>query len=154
MRIIRFQSKDAEGTAHLFLDTVKYINSRDYSPDQIAAWISDDIDIELWGLRLQKGLTYIAESEEGELLGFISIDHDGHIDLLYCHAERQRQGIGSKLLRYVEEQIKASGIRCFFTEASITARPFFEKHGFKVIKEQKIQRKGSILINYLMEKHC
>lgn len=154
MRIRRFQSKDAEVTAHLFLETVKRINSRDYSPDQIEAWVSNYMDIELWRSRLQKGLTYIAESEKGELLGFISMDHDGHIDLLYCHADYQRQGIGSQLFSYVERQVNTSVIPSLSTEASITARPFFEKHGFKVIKEQKVQKNGIILINYLMEKHC
>ncbi|MEN6621929.1 MAG: GNAT family N-acetyltransferase [Smithella sp.] len=154
MRIRQFQSKDAEGTANLYLDTVKRINSRDYSTEQIRAWISNDMDIDLWRFRLQKGLTYIADSEEGELLGFISIDHDGHIDLIYCHADHQGQGIGSKLLKYVERQLKASGITCFFTEASITARPFFEKQGFKVIKEQRVQKNDVSLINYIMEKRC
>ncbi len=152
MRIRLFQHEDAENTASLFRNTVKRINSPDYSPEQIKAWVPDDLDIEIWRSRLQKGLTYIAESEEGELIGFISIDHDGHLDLLYSHADHQRQGIGSYLLNYVENQFKSSGISYFSTDASITARPFFEKHGFKVIKEQKVKKHGISFVNYLMTK--
>ena len=38
------------------------------------------------------------------------------------------------------------------TYASITAKSFFEKRGYKVIKEQHVERKGVLLTNYLMEK--
>ena len=36
--------------------------------------------------------------------------------------------------------------------ASITARPFFEKRGYKTIKPQEVERQGIILRNYLMAK--
>ena len=35
---------------------------------------------------------------------------------------------------------------------SKTALPFFERQGFKVVKENKNQREGVVLINYLMER--
>ena len=38
------------------------------------------------------------------------------------------------------------------THASITAKPFFEKRGYKVVKEQKIERQGIFLTNFLMKK--
>lgn len=38
------------------------------------------------------------------------------------------------------------------THASITARPFFEKRGYRVVKEQQVNRQGILLINYVMEK--
>lgn len=38
------------------------------------------------------------------------------------------------------------------THASITARPFFEKRGYKVIKKQSVERSGVLLQNYVMEK--
>ena len=39
-----------------------------------------------------------------------------------------------------------------YTHASLTARPFFLKKGYKVIKEQRVLRKGVYLTNFLMEK--
>ena len=38
------------------------------------------------------------------------------------------------------------------THSSITAKHFFEKRGYKVIKEQQVERKGLLLTNYIMEK--
>ena len=38
------------------------------------------------------------------------------------------------------------------TDASITAKPFFEKHGFKTVQQQTVKIKDVELINYKMEK--
>lgn len=36
------------------------------------------------------------------------------------------------------------------THASITARPFFEKRGYRVVKEQQVERQGVFLTNFEM----
>lgn len=38
------------------------------------------------------------------------------------------------------------------TEASITAKPFFERQGYQLIMEQSVERKGVWLVNYRMSK--
>ena len=38
------------------------------------------------------------------------------------------------------------------THASITARPFFEKRGYRVVKEQQVERNGVFLTNFVMVK--
>ncbi|MGF2941837.1 hypothetical protein [Enterococcus xiangfangensis] len=38
------------------------------------------------------------------------------------------------------------------THASITAKTFFEKRGYMVIKEQIVDRQGITLINYVIER--
>jgi hypothetical protein len=43
-------------------------------------------------------------------------------------------------------------IKKITTESSITAKPFFEKMGYQLIKEQNKKCAGVILKNYLMEK--
>lgn len=40
----------------------------------------------------------------------------------------------------------------FTTHASITAKGFFEKRGYKIVKEQQVMRNGVLLTNFLMEK--
>ena len=39
-----------------------------------------------------------------------------------------------------------------FTEASVTARPFFERRGFRVVSERRVWRQGVELTNFAMEK--
>ena len=47
---------------------------------------------------------------------------------------------------------KKNNIKRIFVDVSITAKPFFEKMGFSVLREQIIIRKGVELKNYPMEK--
>jgi putative acetyltransferase len=44
------------------------------------------------------------------------------------------------------------GLNRLYTEASITARPVFERHGFHVIAAQEVPARGALLRNYRMEK--
>lgn len=50
---------------------------------------------------------------------------------------------------YLERNVQGT----ITTYASITARPFFEKRDYQVIKENQVLRDGIILINYKMEKN-
>ena len=44
------------------------------------------------------------------------------------------------------------GLARLFTEASITARPFFEAHGFTVLAAQVVTCRGVEFVNYRMER--
>lgn len=152
MKIRKFKSKDSAATAELFRDTVRRVNSKDYSPEQINVWAPEDLENDAWLSRLEKAHIFVMESAIGAVLGFITIELDGYIDLLYVHADHQRRGVGSRLLAHAEKQAQICGIKRFHTEASITALPFFESHGFLVSKEQKARKQGVHFINYRMEK--
>ena len=66
----------------------------------------------------------------------------------FVHADYQRKGIATAICNQLEQIVKAD----ITTHASITAKPFFEKRGYKVIKEQQVERQGIFLINYVMVK--
>ena len=96
---------------------------------------------ETWLEKLQTKLTYIVE-ENGQIVRFGQLESDGHIDCFCCHNKHQRKGIGSMLLNHIEKTAKALGIKRLFTEASITAKPFFQILAFSVIREQQVERRG------------
>ncbi len=50
---------------------------------------------------------------------------------------------------YTKEQFKGD----ITTHASITAKPFFEKRGYKIVREQQVERQGIFLTNFCMEKN-
>lgn len=77
------------------------------------------------------------------------MDAAGYLDRLYVHKDYQKKGIASALCDRLEEKCAAA---YFTTHASITARPFFEKRGYRVMKEQQVVRKGVKLTNYVMKK--
>jgi putative acetyltransferase len=134
----------------LFRDTIRRVNSRDYSPTQIAAWASDDIDTVRWFGRFTGRFVPVAK-EAGRPVGFAELEQDGHIDRVYVSADHQRRGIGRQLLAAVVAEARRVGLARLFTEASITARPFFESQGFVVLAPQVVTCRGVEFVNYRME---
>ncbi|MBW4606753.1 MAG: GNAT family N-acetyltransferase [Hassallia sp. WJT32-NPBG1] len=152
MIIIEYRLSDTQAIMKLFFDTVHEINIQDYSQEQVNAWAPENMDYEVWHKRLQTKLSYIAE-DNGEIVGFGELEPDGHIDCFYCHSKYQKMGIGSKLLIHIENSANLQGIKRLYTEASITAKPFFQSKGFSIVKEQQVERRGVTFKNYVMEKY-
>jgi putative acetyltransferase len=141
-----FRPDDAPPLLALFRDTVRRVNSRDYSPEQIVAWASDEIDADKWLAQFTGRFVVIAE-EGDRPVGFAELEPDGHIDRLYVSADHQGCGIGRELLAAVLAEARRAGITRLFTEASITARPFFESHGFVTLAPQVVTCRGAEFIN-------
>ena len=146
-----YRRDDAPALLALFRDTIRRVNSRDYSPAQIAAWASDDIDTVSWFGRFTGRCVPVAE-EAGHPVGFAELEPDGHIDRVYISADHQRRGIGRQLLAAVMVEARRVGLVRLFTEASITARPFFESQGFVVLNPQVVTCRGVEFVNYRMER--
>jgi putative acetyltransferase len=52
----------------------------------------------------------------------------------------------------VEAAARNQELPRIFTEASLTARPFFERRGFVVVAAQQVEKRGQTLANFRMEK--
>ena len=151
MFIREFNISDTEEIMQLFYNTVHKINIRDYSSEQVDAWAPKNMDYAQWSERLQAKMTYVAQLDE-KVIGFAELEETGHIGCFYCHADYQSMGVGTKLINQIQLTAHNLGIQKLFTEASITARPFFEHMGFRVVTPQKVERRGMKFINYVMEK--
>lgn len=152
MLVRGYRLSDTKAIMKLFYDTIHEINICDYTQEQVNTWAPENMDYEVWHKRLQAKLPYIADNN-GEIVGFAELEPDGHIDCFYCHSKYQRKGIGSKLLIHIEDTAKLEGIKRLYTEASITAKPFFENKGFSVVREQQVELRGVWFQNYVMEKY-
>lgn len=148
MRIRPYIPADTKELADLFYHTVHSVNAKDYSPEQLQVWATGRVDLENWTRSLSEHVTFVAE-EDGNLIGFGDMDQSGYLDRLYVHKDHQREGIASALCDALERTVQA--VR-YTTHASITARPFFESRGYRVIREQQVERQGVKLTNYVMEK--
>ena len=151
MTIRLFKDDDLGSVAALFTDTVWRVNSRDYSPEQIAAWAPKPPDLNHWRERIN-GLKLWTAELDGRITGFCGLGSEGHLDMLYVDYRFQRRGIAHHLLEHIEAKARGSGIDRLFTEASITACPFFASMGFCVLQEQHVEVRGAIFRNFKMEK--
>lgn len=142
---------DLDAIARLFHETVRAINRRDYTPAQIAAWAAPEVDADTFRTRLAGTRTVIAD-DAGQVVGFANLTSDGLIDFLFVHAERQGEGIASRLLASLEEFSATVNVDELWTNASITARPFFLAKGFTEVSAQTIECRGETFRNYRMTK--
>jgi GNAT superfamily N-acetyltransferase len=145
-----FQLADTAAIVTLFRNTIHRVNSRDNTPEQVNARAPAEMDLGRWAARLRGSFTVVAE-EDGELLGFADLEADGHVDCLYAHAAHQGRGVATALLHALERKAKDLGLVRLFTEASITARPFFAARGFVVLAPQEVECRGARFVNFRME---
>jgi putative acetyltransferase len=121
IRIRAYRAEDLDALIDLFTGSVRQVASRDYSPAQIEAWAPLAVNREQWATRLGSRPTCVAEAG-GQIVGFSDLEPDGHIDMLFVHADHQGQGVARALLSHIHARADEQGIGRLFTEASITAR--------------------------------
>lgn len=141
---------DCDATIDIFLRAIREVASKDYSPAQVAAWAKVD-DRDGWAERRSSRPTWIAECDAIPA-GFSDLMPDGHLDMMFVHPDYQGIGVASLLLETVEAEARRCGLTQISTEASLTARPFFEGKGFVVLARQEVEKRGHRLENFRMEK--
>ena len=146
MTIRKYRPADCRQMAVLFYGTVHAVCQKDYSPAQLDAWADGNVDIEKWNASYLSHNTLVAE-ENGVVVGFADMDDTGYLDRLYVHKDYQRRGIARALCDLLESTVPGT----VTVHASITAKPFFEKRGYRVITAQQVVRHGISLTNFVME---
>lgn len=147
MKIRKYQSSDCKEITELFYNTIHTVNTRDYTKEQVDVWAPEEPDLDKWNESLLAHCSIVA-TEDNRIVGFGDIDETGYLDRLFVHRDYQRQGIASALCDRLEQAVPGR----IFVHASITARPFFESRGYRVVKQQQVERKGIFLTNFVMEK--
>jgi ribosomal protein S18 acetylase RimI-like enzyme len=86
----------------------------------------------------RRSRTLVAE-EEGEVVGFVNalcVQREwGVVITLDVAPERQRLGVGSRLLAAIEEWLRGEGVRVVGLETPADesgARQFYERHGYQL----------------------
>lgn len=151
-----YRPGDGPLLAALFYQTVHTVNARDYTPAQLEAWAPSPgapspgtADPAAWEQSFQGRRALVAEVE-GQIAGFGDLDPEsGYLDRLYVHKDRQGQGVASALCAALEAASRAGKVYAY---ASLTARPFFLHRGYRVLRENQVERRGVALTNFLMEK--
>ena len=143
---------DAQQLANIFYYTIHNINIQDYTEDQINAWApSSSLKVTGW-MKKWETIKPLIALMDNKIVGFTEFEANGHIDCFYVHHEYQRIGIGSSLMNEVFNKANDLNLKRLFADVSITAKPFFESKGFKVVTQQNKDIRGVILTNFAMEK--
>lgn len=146
--------EDTAKLVELFYETVHTVNAAYYKQEQLDAWApleEKEERIEKWQDSIGRNVSFVAE-QAGKIVGFSDLQKDGYLNRLYVHKDHQRQGIAAALLKAVEKEAEKLALAEITVDASLTAKPFFEKHGYETIRQQTVVRKGVTLINFKMVK--
>ena len=145
-----FQRGDHTAIAEIFTNAVHQIASEVYTLEQCLAWSSLQIDYDHWKRRCELKRPFVAVTDS-EISGFLELDPDGHVDCAYVNPKFKRRGIMTGLVRHAVDTCFAFKINRVCVDASICAKPLFEKVGFTVIREHIVTINGVDLLNFKME---
>lgn len=143
---------DMEAMQKLFKETIEVVCRKDYNEEQRRAWQSGTENKERWRRVMSDQYVLIAECGQ-TIAGFCTLDQGNYIDLLFVDKDEQHRGIASGLYDMIEEEARRQNEKQLTADVSKTARPFFEKKGFRVVNEQTVNVRGIDLINYKMIKN-
>lgn len=149
---IRNYSPDrADEIADLYHRAVHAIDPAVYPAAQQEAWAPTPPDYGSWSRRLASKQPFMAVID-GRVAGFIELEVDGHIDCLYTHPDFQGQGVASALYAHLVREARVRGVTRLYVEASLVAKPFFERRGFSVLHRNEVERNGVRLVNFSMQR--
>ena len=152
IEIRKYHPEDVQALANIYFNTIHKINIQHYTQEQVDVWApKSSLETEGWAKKFLRTKPFIAVIES-KIVGFAEFEPNGHIDCFYCHHEWIGKGVGKALIKAILEKAREYKVDTIFSEVSITAKPFFESQGFRVIAEQTIVRKNVELTNYKMEK--
>lgn len=143
---------DIPAVKELYQNTILTVNRKDYTVEEVEDWASCGDDTAHLVESFKDQHYVVAENKNGMIVGFASVNDAGYIHTLFVHKDFQHQGIATSLYKYLEVYAKEKGAKKITSEVSITAKPFFEKQGFRVDEEQKRKANQLFLINYKMSK--
>ena len=135
--IRKAEESDAEPIYELHLRSVRQLCSSAYSHEIIEGWLKNRTPAGyLNGIR--KGEMYVAEIN-GQIVGF---GHaiPGEIWAIFIEPGYVRSGIGTMLAEHGVKLAATGKIRVIRLESTLNARQFYEKLGFKAIRETTARR--------------
>ena len=151
-RLRKLSTEDIPVLQTLFRETVLHVNARDYTREEVEDWASCGESAEHMKDLLARNDHVAALNERDEIIGFSSMNAEGYLHSLFVHKDYQRAGVGSLLLTAVEKKAREYGVAEITSEVSLTARPFFAKRGYEMMKVQKRRANPLELTNFVMRK--
>lgn len=152
LKIVKFNEVDTEEIVSLFYETIHSVNVKDYSQIELDVWApKKESKINSWKVSLSQNISFVAKVHH-KIVGFSDLTYQGHLDRLYVHKDYQGKGIATALVDKLESEAKKLKLLEIDTDASITAKPFFEHKGYKIVCSQTVERKGVKLTNFKMVK--
>lgn len=155
MKIRAADLSDAEGIAKVHVDSWRNAY-KNIIPEEFLENLSFQSREELWIDIIPKGSAFVAETDEGQIVGFSSCGKErsgnykgdqGELSSIYILKEFQGQGIGKALFNSVMKELMKLGMNTMlvFVLADNKSALFYEAMGGKAIDKVEIEIAGKKL---------
>ncbi|MEM1435292.1 MAG: GNAT family N-acetyltransferase [Pseudomonadota bacterium] len=153
LRIRTYRDGDAPALKAVFEASIRGLGRRDYTPEQVAAWIRQGPTVAAIHARCTDGrTTFVSLDRRAEIVAYIDLEMNGHLDHLYCRPEWAGTGAAAALYDELETLARHRNLERVFVEASEAARRFFQRRGFEVQERRSLTIQGVAMHNYAMAK--
>ena len=136
----------------LCVQSILAVSEDYYSRAQVRAWAKAVTNPEKWKLKFRTQSILVAEGDSA-LLGVVTFDLKGGIDMFYVHPKEQSKGVGGMLYSSFEEKVRNQGIQEVQVYASDSAKGFFSRMGFELVGSRLVVANGVKMRNSFMRKH-
>lgn len=137
---------DAAGLCAVQERAVRVLASGVYSQSQVESWTHGNApDRYVEAMRSDGEAFLVAVVRRQGIVGFCSYKDD-EVRALYVDPDWARLGLGTALLRRAEKIIAAAGHRKIVIGASLVGLPFYEAHGYSVIRHRHWRTRGGLMI--------
>ena len=137
-----YRESDAAALCLIFFRAVREVGPAKYDDGQVRAWAHDVPDAAAWDKRMHANETFVAVRDDDVPVGWIEMEADGHVDMLYCAPEAAGRGVAALLYAAAEKLAHERGLARLTTAASRFAESFFRKQGWSVDERETVTRSG------------
>ena len=149
MEIRLAKDQDYAEIAVLRQQTILNVNSQDYSEEIVHNW-STQTNTQNFRESADKHKRWVAIDKE-EIVGFCEHNLKCELSRIYVHKDYLRRGVGSRLLETAEASLKKQGCKKIHIESTITAKDFYKKNGYKIIKKTFYKGDEKVLIYEMLK---
>jgi len=140
---------DCEAICRVHNAAIREIAKSHYPPQEIEAWARPRKPQEYIEAIKHKEF-YVAE-ENGVVLGFGTLNQEqSEVEAVYTNPEFVRRGIGSAILRKLEERAKELSLSSLKLDASLNAVAFYESAGYKSQNKTKHRLSSGVEIGCVL----
>ncbi|HCI03743.1 MAG: GNAT family N-acetyltransferase [Candidatus Pacebacteria bacterium] len=147
MKIRLVRDGDYAAIARLRKQTIRNVNSKDYSEKIIQNWLS---------MRSAQDFRKSADEckrwvaiENEKIIGFCEHNFECEVSRIYVHKNYLRKGVGSRLLEVAEASLEKLGCKEIRIESTITAKDFYKIRGYRVTKKTTFKEDGTTIFKML-----
>src|SRR5882762_1577759 len=127
------EPKDAEAAAAVLRRSITELCTLDHhgDADTLAKWVANKTtrDFLSW-LAAEDNFCVVAEAND-RIMGVGLLHRSGEVRLCYLAPGAQGRGSGKAILGALEEKAREWGLRKLHLESTVSARPFYERVGYR-----------------------